>query len=99
MLRAKRQRPCHCSAERKCEPETVRWSVVTPKERSDAVMGRELDPKDVLSDLLTAPTFRRRSLTPNTRPKSSFSGCSMPGLRSSRLEQCDRQSEKLNRVT
>jgi hypothetical protein len=35
----------------------VRWSVVTPKERSHAMMGRELDPKDVLSDLFDSDGF------------------------------------------
>jgi hypothetical protein len=44
----------------------------------------ELTPQHVLADLSAAPTFQRRSLTPNERPRSSFSGCSTPGLRSSR---------------
>jgi hypothetical protein len=42
----------------------VPWSVVTPKERSDAVMGRELDPKDVLSDLFDSADFPAEILDP-----------------------------------
>jgi hypothetical protein len=42
----------------------VRWSVVTPKERSDAAMGRELDPKDVLTDLFGSGDFPAEVLDP-----------------------------------
>jgi hypothetical protein len=42
----------------------VRWSVVTPKERSDAVMGRELDPKDVLTDLFGSGDFPAEIIDP-----------------------------------
>ena len=37
---------------------------MTPKERSDAVMGRELDPKDVLSDLFDSADFPAEILDP-----------------------------------
>jgi hypothetical protein len=37
---------------------------VTPKERSDAAMGRELDPKDVLSDLFDSDGFPAEIIDP-----------------------------------
>ncbi len=47
----------------------MRWSVVTPKERSDAVMGRELGPKDVLSDLFDSDGFPAVIPNPEEAPE------------------------------